>query len=71
MKHVDRILESHGVNSTLCVARVGRYDFEHGPAAEPLQSLYARIFLAPLSGIEGLPNVAPRGRWESPEIPSG
>jgi len=71
MKHVDRVLEAHRVNSTVCVTRLGRYDFEHGAAAETLQSLYARIFLAPLSGIKGLPNIAPRGRWKSPGIPSG
>jgi hypothetical protein len=71
MKHVDRVLEAHRVNSSVCVARVGRCDFEHGPAAETLHSLYARVFFAPLSGIKRLPNVAPRGGWKSPEIPSG
>jgi hypothetical protein len=66
MKNVNRILEAHCVNSPVCVARVGRYDFEDGPATETLQSLYARVFFAPLSGIKSLPNVAPRGRWKSP-----
>jgi len=71
MKHVDRVLEAHRVNSAVCVARVGRYDFQHGPAAETLQSLYGRVFFAPLSGIKGLPNIAPGGRWKGPEIPLG
>ena len=66
MKHVNRILEAHRVNSSVCVARVGRYDFEDGPAGETWQGLYARVFLAPLIGIKGLPNLAPSGRWKSP-----
>ena len=71
MKHVDRALEAHRVDSTVWVARVGRNDFEDGPAAEPLQGLYARVFFTPLSGIKSLPNIASHGRWEAPEIPSG
>ena len=71
MKHVDRVLEAHRVDSTVAVARVGCYDFEDGPAAEPLQSLDAWVFFAPLSGIKGLPNIAAHGRWKAPEIPSG
>jgi hypothetical protein len=71
MKHVDRVLEAHRLDSTVAVARVGCNDFENGPAAEPLQSLDARVFFAPLSGIKGLSNMAAHGRWKAPEIPSG
>src|SRR3972149_3794980 len=70
MKHVNRVLEAHRVDRTVCVARVEGYDFEDGPATETLQSLYARVFFAPLSRIKGLPNIAPHGRWKGPEIPS-
>ena len=55
----------------VCVARVGRYDFEDRPAPETLQSLYARVFFTPLSGIKGLPNITSHGGWKGPEIPSG
>ena len=71
MKNVDCLLEAHGVSSTVCVARVGRYDFENGPATETLQSLYARGFFTPWGGIKSLPNSTPHGGWESPEISSG
>jgi hypothetical protein len=35
-----------------------------------LQSLYARVFFAPLGSIKGLPNIAPHGGRKSPEVPS-
>ena len=71
MKHVDRVLEAHRVDSTVCVTRVGRYDFEDGPTAEPLQSFYARVFFTPLSGIKGLSDIPSHRCWEAPEIPPG
>jgi hypothetical protein len=62
MKHVNRFLKVHRVDGTVCVACVGGYDFEDGPAAETLQSLYPWVFFIPLSRIKGLPNIAPHRR---------